>query len=404
MLYQKETKKIRYRTAFLLLIPLLLSLILTSCSSPMVWVAFNDDPQARQVALQGETLQEVLQNAAITVGTDDRILLNGLPVEMNSDRSVVSGDTLQINRAYPLTIIDEGQRHTILSSAETVAQALWENQITLSASDVISIPLNTPIQQAIEIEIERSNLVTIQVDGKQINASASAENVGDALAQAGVALQNMDYSIPAENAALPEDGIIQVVRVAEETLLLEEVLPYTIDYVGDPEMDLDTQKVVQAGQVGLSISRVRTRTENGVEVSRTTEESWIAREPVPQQNAYGTKITIQTTSTADGTIEYWRAVTVTAHTYHDTGYKTASGKWPTYGMMAVGSSWWPTMKGTSFYIPGYGRAVVEDKCGACEGNMLIDLFIPLDEYVPWHKTVTLYFLTPVPANIKYILP
>ena len=169
-------------------------------------------------------------------------------------------------------------------------------------------------------------------------------------------------------------------------------------------MDLDQTRIEETGTVGLSVSRMRVRTENGEEISRVTEESWIAREPVPQKIAYGTRITIQTTSTEDGVIEYWRAVTVTANSYHDTGYRTASGKWPTYGMIAVSSDWYSYMAGTSVYVPGYGVGVVEDKCGACSGNMLIDLFIPTDQYVGWHKTVTLYFLTPVPASIKYVLP
>ncbi len=192
--------------------------------------------------------------------------------------------------------------------------------------------------------------------------------------------------------------------MTEEIQLVQEAIPYEIEYVADAEMDLDTQKVIQAGQTGLSMSRVHIRMENGEEVSRETEESWVARSPVAQQTAYGSKITIQTTSTADGTIEYWRAVTMTVNSYHDTGYKTASGKWPQYGMVAVASSWWSTMKGTSLYIPGYGVAVVEDTCGACAGNLLIDVFIPTDQYVPWHKTVTVYFLTPVPSSIKYTLP
>jgi len=130
----------------------------------------------------------------------------------------------------------------------------------------------------------------------------------------------------------------------------------------------------------------------------------VAASPVTQQTAYGTKITIQTTSTENGVIEYWRAVTVTANSYLDTGYKTASGKWPEYGMIAVSSAWYSYMKGTSVYVPGYGVATVEDKCGACEGNMLIDVFIPTEDYVGWHRSVTLYFLTPVPSSIKYILP
>ncbi|MHB8807762.1 MAG: ubiquitin-like domain-containing protein [Anaerolineaceae bacterium] len=392
------------KTAIFLFLLFGFTLNLTACGSQTVWLAFDDESSLRQISIQGKTLAEILENAGYVLGDGDRVLVNGVKTDAGSEIILEAGDTIQVRRAYPMTVHDDGVNRTILTSARTVGQALWENQIIVSASDFISLPLETVIDQALEIEIRRSNLISIQVDGKQITSSASAQTVGDALAQAGVSLQNLDYSIPAEEETLPADGIIQVVRVSEEIQLVEEIIPYETEYVADAEMDLDQLKITQAGQAGLSMSRVRIRTENGKEVARETEESWIAQTPISQQTAYGTKITIQTTSTADGTIEYWRAVTVTANSYHDTGYKTASGKWPTYGMVAVSSDWYSYMKGTSIYVPEYGVAVVEDKCGACAGNMLIDVFIPTDQYVGWHKTLTIYFLTPVPASIKYVLP
>ena len=395
---------LRLKTAILLFMLCCVPLFLSACSSNTVWLKFNDDPTLHQIAAGGETLADVLSNAGYELGENDRVFVNGTLTDVNQDIALKAGSTLQVQRVYPISINDDGVNRTILSSARTLAKALWENNIPVSANDYVSIPLNTVIDQALSLAIQRSNLITIAVDGKQITSSASAQTVGESLAQAGVSLQNLDYSVPAENEALPADGVIQVVRVSEELQLIEESIPFETEYVADAEMDLDQQKVVQSGQNGLSISRVRIRTENGEEVARDTEESWIAASPVTQQTAYGTRITIQTTSTENGVIEYWRAVTVTANSYLDTGYRTASGKWPEYGMIAVSSAWYSYMKGTSVYVPGYGIATVEDKCGACEGNMLIDVFIPTEEYVGWHRSVTLYFLTPVPSSIKYILP
>lgn len=381
-----------------------IAFLLSGCSAPVAWLKFNDDTTLHQINIDGNTVAEILKNAGYALGDGDRVLVNGARTDAAQEIELQNGDTIQVQRVYPLTVDDNGKQFTFLTSARTLAQAFWENHILVSDNDLVSLPLDTVIDQSLSVVIQRSNTITIQVDGKQITSSTSAKTVGDALAQAGISLQNLDYSIPAEGDALPEDGIIQVIRVTEEIQLVQEAIPYEIEYVADAEMDLDTQKVIQAGQTGLSMSRVHIRMENGEEVSRETEESWVARSPVAQQTAYGSKITIQTTSTADGTIEYWRAVTMTVNSYHDTGYKTASGKWPQYGMVAVASSWWSTMKGTSLYIPGYGVAVVEDTCGACAGNLLIDVFIPTDQYVPWHKTVTVYFLTPVPSSIKYTLP
>lgn len=404
MLAYKNAKLPIKRILFLFSLVLSCLLFLSACASKTAWLSFNDESQLHQIPIHGTTYNEVLENAGFPIGETDRLLVNGVSVEAGQEANLKVYDTIQIRRSYPLTIHDDGQERTLLTSARTIGQALWENNIPVSTDDYVSLPLDTEIDQSLSLDIRRSNTITIQVDGKQVTGSASAQTVGEALAQSGIALENLDYSIPAENEGLPADGMIQVVRVSEEVILVEETIPYETEYVADPELDLDQYSVVDAGEAGLSISRIRVRTENGEEVARETEEAWIAKSPVSRKTAYGTKITIRTTSTPDGTIEYWRAVTVTANSYHDTGYKTASGKWPTYGMVAVSSSWYATMQGTSFYVPGYGVAVVEDKCGACEGNMLIDLFIPTEDYVGWHKSVTLYFLTPVPTSIKYVLP
>ena len=80
-------------------------------------------------------------------------------------------------------------------------------------------------------------------------------------------------------------------------------------------MELDTQKVVQVGEYGLTAKRLRVLYEDGIEVSRQTEDEWVAREAKPRIVGYGTNIVVRTLQTPQGPIEYWRAVEVYASTY-----------------------------------------------------------------------------------------
>jgi hypothetical protein len=41
--------------------------------------------------------------------------------------------------------------------------------------------------------------------------------------------------------------------------------------------------------------------------------------------------------------------------------------------------------------------------GFPDGRLWIDLAYSDDDWVAWHGYVTVYFLTPVPANILYVL-
>ena len=152
------------------------------------------------------------------------------------------------------------------------------------------------------------------------------------------------------------------------------------------------------------------RTENGIEVLNETSEETDLVAAVNDQVEYGTKITIQTLDTPDGTIEYYRKVSVYATSYSPcrsgtssciTG--TASGKKVEKGVVAVTSDWYSKFSGDSVYIPDYGTAVIGDVGGGISGKNWVDLAYSDDDFVSWSKDTTIYFLTPVPADMIWVL-
>ncbi|HRF99145.1 MAG TPA: G5 domain-containing protein, partial [Aggregatilineales bacterium] len=74
----------------------------------------------------------------------------------------------------------------------------------------------------------------------------------------------------------------------------------------DANLDLDRRAVIQAGQQGIWQKNYRVRYENGVEIQRELVEELMVQSPVNEVIAYGTKITIRTIDTPEGTMEYWR--------------------------------------------------------------------------------------------------
>jgi resuscitation-promoting factor RpfB len=126
--------------------------------------------------------------------------------------------------------------------------------------------------------------------------------------------------------------------------------------------------------------------------------------------AYGTKVEVKTTTVDGVTLEYWRAVQMYPTSYSprrsgtDQCYSgTSSGKSLRNGMVGLRQGWYLAMQGQQLYIPGYGFASVEDVCGGCVGRPWIDLGFSDHDFEPWHFWVTVYFLTPVPANVIYVL-
>ena len=408
-----------YRMKFNRVLALAFALFLFACqpAAPTTVTIIDRD---QVITLQTDELvpAAILAEAGIAIAPNDRLLVNGLAVPPESpitNPSTGSGQvtqiTLQIRRAVTLTISSPQGEQQIQTSAFTVGEALQEAGIQLRASDKVNPPVTSPISQLpITIYYSPSRTITITADGKTIQVQSSAGTVGEALAEAGIPLIGLDQAVPSEKEALPGDGNIRVARVSESVILAQKPIPFESELIASAEVPLDQTQILNPGASGLSVQRIRIRYEDGVEISRVTEQETVVRPPQKRVLAYGTKVEIKT-ATVDGVqIEYYRAVQMYATSYSpcnsgvaNCGSTTASGKQLTNGMVALRLSWYYSLRGQQLYIPGYGFGTVEDVCGGCVGKPWIDLGYTDADYKGWSSWVTVYFLTPVPANILYTL-
>ncbi|MBN2146835.1 MAG: DUF348 domain-containing protein [Anaerolineales bacterium] len=362
------------------------------------------DGQISSLLSAQQTAGELLALAGITLQPGDRLLWQGQAVGYNQPLPYLPGGlALQVVRAAPFTLIENGIETSYTSSAATLGQALWENGVILYAADRLSPSPLTALTTGMEATLERAREVRVQTQNTSLQLRTASQTVGEALAEAGLALQGLDYSIPPAGDPLPADGNIRLVRVMEEVLIEQTPLAFETVYEAVADLELDSQTIVQTGEYGLTARRVRLRYEDGVETSRQVEDEWTAREAQERIIGYGTNVVMRTASVDGVTIEYWRAITMWATSYHpsETGPTTASGLPLEKGVCAVDIRYIPFY--TRMYVPGYGEVVAADIGGGVVGRM-IDLGYSDGDYVPWHENVTVYFLWPPPASIVYIFP
>jgi uncharacterized protein YabE (DUF348 family) len=389
---------------------LLLGLLIACQPAPLPAVTVIDGDQVIAVRTDRRVPAEILAQANIAVDPLDRILANGTPVA--PDETLTSQGTLvlQLRRHVEVLLSEPRGQIKLMTTAFTVGEALAEAGYSPYAGDIVQPPLNSPVQNGMMITVAASNTVFITADGKTMEFRSSARTVGEALAEAGIPLLGLDYSLPPENEAPPPGGQIKVVRVSESVLLAQKSVPFQSEWVASAEVPLDQTQILSPGENGLSVQRIRVRYEDGVEVGRMTEEETIVRAPKNRTLAYGTKIEIKTAVVNGVTIEYWRAVQMYATSYSPCRVGTsacssitASGAQLTKGIVALRTDLYRAMKGQTLFIPGYGFATVADACPGCVGKPWIDLGFSEDDYEGWHSWVTVYFLTPVPQNIVYVL-
>jgi uncharacterized protein YabE (DUF348 family) len=401
-------------------------------------VTLSADGQVRQLRTHAETVGELLQEAGIQLGPADEIWLRGNLVQGNAplvDDTIAPREVshrggarlspdadapttadpplVALRRATSLTLDDAGATTTLYTTATTVGQVLQQHGVSLFLGDEVIPGLQGRIKPGMTVTIQRSVPVRIEVDGRTIRTRTRAENVAGVLGQEGIALIGKDRVEGGLAAPVRPDAIIRVTRVREELAVEFDPIPFNTVWVPDPGVEIDTTRLAQQGEPGLTKRRSRVVYEDGQEVDRFLEDAWTEQPPITKTLAYGTKIVIRTLETPDGPIEYWRKIRV-----YTTSYKPSScGKPktdPRYGYTRLG---WKLRKGvvavdpsviplrTNMYVPGYGFAAAGDTGGGVKGKF-VDLGFTDTDYQSWHWWTDIYLLTPVPpsSQIRWILP
>jgi uncharacterized protein YabE (DUF348 family) len=396
----------------------ILSLSLVSCqpqSHPTLTIL--DGEQIHTLTTTERTPAKLLAEAGITLTPADQVLGNGLPLPLEQPLPL-EFHTLQIRRAVTVTLITPEGEQSLVTTAKTVGGALYAAGIQLYAVDYLDPPADMLISADMAITYRPSQVLTITTTSTTLQIRSSARTISAALAGAGIPLEGLDYSLPAESEALPVDGQVRVVRVSESVQLIQKSIPFETETVSSPNVELGQQEIVQPGQEGLAIARTRIRYEDGQEASRIVEEESVVRPPQTRIINTGTKIVINT-ATVDGvTLEYWRAYEMYATIYSPCNsgtagcsYGTASGLRAGKGVVAVDPSMYSYLQGQRVYIPGYGYGVIGDTGGGYIIEDLIgvsryrwiDLGFDDNNIVDMSGWLTVYFLAPAPASIPPVM-
>jgi uncharacterized protein YabE (DUF348 family) len=395
------------------LFPILL-VILSACQTTKTSVTILVDGHTYFLTSTRHTPGEILTDTKLTLNSNDCVLYLGSPIALDAVLPDSGSYTLTVRRAVKLILVMPDGQKTISTCAETVGQALSANGYTLFTADRLDPPAETPIKESLSVTYRPSQPLTILVDGTQVQGRSAAPKVGQALAETGIPLLGLDYSTPSENDPLPADGNIRVTRVKESVILTQKTIPFVTRTEPSADLELDQQALVQGGEPGLAVTRLRSRDENGVQVSQKAESENIIRPPHDRIMGYGTKVVIHTANVDGVNIQYYRVLSLMATSYSpcrsgtpdgSCSYGTSSGLPVQRGTVAMVYSWYLAFGYDPLYISGYGYATVGDVGGGPPGNHYwVDLAFSDADYQPYFGTVTVYFLTPVPKNLVYILP
>lgn len=310
---------------------------------------------------------------------------------------------IHVIRALTVTLADGSQTRTLITTARTVGEALAEAKIALYVADAVAPDTSAALSDKTTITIRRSIPITIHVDGRTLVTRTHGATVGAALAEAGVALVGLDSSDPPAEQPIQLNSVIRVVRVTEADEVQRTETPFKRITQPDPKLDLDVRQVIQPGQVGVQEIHVRVRHEDGVEVSRSAPLSWTVQAPRDEIVAVGTRVVLHSLDTPTGPVQYWRVIKMRAASYKpaSTGKATTD---PQYGVTASGQKLQKGIVAVDPVLIPLGTHLYIPKYGeAVAGDTgggvsgaMIDLGYSDSDYAEWSGTVDVYLLAPAP--------
>lgn len=323
-----------------------------------------------------ESAEDVLNQANILINKGDVVDL--------SDFSSGSKSTITVYRACVITVYDgsaEGVKYPAVGSVE---RSLSENGIGLNDGDELSCNKEDVVYEGMEVVISRAFPVSVIADGETYKLNMASGTVADALNKAVVTIDDDDIISASLNTVLTKGMTIKVTRVTYKERTVDEVLPFTTQKKNNANLYTDQSKTLQKGVNGRQNVTYKDKYVDGklkesvkinsVVTKAATErilEVGTKRRPTTSANGISTISTLSAPSSLqigkNGVpTSYKRVITGTASAYSGGGV-TATGKSVRPGYIAVNPNQIPY--GTKMWIVSndgsyvYGYASAEDTGG-----------------------------------------
>ncbi|HOP73212.1 3D domain-containing protein [Thermoclostridium caenicola] len=205
--------------------------------------------------------------------------------------AVAAGIVLYSSLSKEVTIIDNGRKISVRTMGADVGQALDQVGITVEQHDYISVAMDTPLRLDApnEVTIKRAVPVNLTVDGQTTTVMSYRDTVEELLRDNGIIMGPLDrYAGVSPTDPLTEGMEIRVIRVEEKIVTEEEQIPYHVLERPNKTMNEGETRTVNEGENGIREKQYKITYEDGKPVNREFIGETVVKEPVSRIVEYGT--------------------------------------------------------------------------------------------------------------------
>jgi hypothetical protein len=186
-------------------------------------------------------------------------------------------------------VIDGISLATDAQPGETVGSLLRTAGIEVTSGDRLSVPVEQPLVAGLRIELDRGFPVTVVDGGTPIAFRAQPGTVATFLDRVGISLGPEDRLEVDADGPMVSGAIVGIQRVVESSVVETVPVAAPVETIAAPDQYVGWRYVAAAGAPGESKVTFTVRWVNGVEAGRTIVASEAITEPVAQVVYVGTK-------------------------------------------------------------------------------------------------------------------
>ncbi|WP_088284317.1 resuscitation-promoting factor [Kineosporia sp. A_224] len=240
------------------------------------------DGRTTLVSEDADTVGELLAARGIRLGARD-------VVAPSPAAKIEDGDDVVVRYARQLEVSVDGKTQTFWTTELTVDSALRAVGIRadgarLSASR--SLPLG---RQGLALVVTTPKKVTLVADGKRAKVTTTAPTVGDLLTEQGLTLGKDDTLSVLQSTPTVKGLVVAVTRIDKKTVTKTEKVSYATKSVKSAKLYKGEKKVVTEGVQGSRTATYAVVLADGKVVSKKLVDATVTKKPVTQVVQVGTK-------------------------------------------------------------------------------------------------------------------
>jgi resuscitation-promoting factor RpfB len=240
------------------------------------------DGQTSEVTTMSRTVGDVLAGQGITLGAHD-------VVAPSLDASVVDGTKIAVQYGRQVTATVDGQPKTFWTTATKVDQALQSLQLDTAGADLSTSRSAGIGREGLKLTVNTAKTITIEAAGKDKKIETTALTVGQALTEAGIAVDSDDKVSTKESTKLKDGLEFSVTKVDVKTVTKTSKVGYETVYKNTDSLDKGKTKVETEGRSGKRTVVYTVVRHDGKTVKQTKKSSKITRKATDKVVLVGTK-------------------------------------------------------------------------------------------------------------------